>query len=66
MRQIFLLQPGNQALEQLVEFSNLAEPKENKRNSKFKVTFFDVRGIVNREFLPQGLTINRQMHKEIL
>ena len=30
------------------------------------VTFFDIRGIVHSEFLPQSQTINQQVYKEIL
>ena len=30
------------------------------------ITFFDVRGIVHSEFLPQGQTISQQVYKEIL
>ena len=30
------------------------------------ITFFDVRGMVHSEFLPQGQTINQQVYKEIL
>ena len=46
-------------------------PKKAIRQSKSKVkviliTFFDVRGIVHSEFLPQGQTINQQDYKEIL
>lgn len=43
--------------------------EKKARQSKVKVmliTFFDVRGIVHTEFLPQGQTINQQVYKEIL
>jgi hypothetical protein len=30
------------------------------------IAFFDVRGIVHMEFLPQGTTINQHVYKEIL
>ena len=30
------------------------------------MTFFDIRGIVHSEFLPQSQTINQQVYKEIL
>ena len=43
--------------------------KVRQSKSKVKVmliTFFDVRGIVHSEFLPQGQTINQQVYKEIL
>ena len=36
------------------------------RQSKSKVMFFNVRGIVHIEFLPQGQTISQQVYKEIL
>ena len=36
------------------------------RQSKSKVMFFDVRGIVHIEFLPQGQTIIQQVYEEIL
>ena len=51
---------------------SLTSPRPKKaRQSKSKVkvmfiTFFDVRGIVHGEFLPQGQTINQQVYKEIL
>ena len=50
--------------------SDVAEA-EKARWSKSKVKvllimFFDVRGIVHSEFLPQGQTINQQVYKEIL
>ena len=45
-------------------------PKKTRQSkSKVKVmliTFFDVRGIVHREFLQQGQTINQQVYREIL
>ena len=43
--------------------------KARQSKSKVKVmliTFFDVRGIVHSEFLPQGQMINQQVYKEIL
>ena len=46
--------------------SDVAEAEESK--TKFKVimiTFFDARGIVQSEFLPQDQTINQQVYKEI-
>ena len=36
------------------------------RQSKSKVMFFDVRGIVHIAFLPQGQTISQQVYKEVL
>ena len=53
-----------------MEVSKIAEA-EKARQSKSKVkvlliTFFDVRGIVHSEFLPQGQMINQQVYKEIL
>ena len=48
----------------------LLRPKKARQSkSKVKVmliTFFDVRGMVHSEFLPQGQTINQQVYKEIL
>ena len=49
-----------------------SSPKPNKaRQSRFKIklmliAFFNVRGIVHMEFLPQGQTINQHVYKEIL
>ena len=53
-----------------MEVSDVTEAKKARRSkSKVKVlliTFFDVRGIVHSEFLPQGQMINQQVYKEIL
>ena len=52
-----------------VEVSDVTEAEESKTKSKIKVMlimFFDVRSIVHSGFLPQGQTINQQVHKEIL
>ena len=52
------------------KYPMLLRPKKARQSqSKVKVmliTFFDVRGIVHSEFLPQGQTINQQVYKEIL
>ena len=49
--------------------TSLRQKKSRQSKSKVKVmliTFFNVRGIVDSEFLPQGQTINQQVYKEIL
>ena len=43
--------------------------KARKSKSKFKVmliAFFDVRGIVHTEFMPQGHTINQHIYRDVL
>ena len=57
---------------QRCQWKSPTSPRPKKaRQSKSKVkvmliTFFDVRGIVHSEFLPQGQMINQQVYKEIL
>ena len=57
---------------QRCQWKSPTSPRPSKaRQSKSKVkvmliTFFDVRGIVHSEILPQGQTINQQVYKEIL
>ena len=57
---------------QRCQWKSPTSPRPKKaRQSKSKVkvmliTFFDVRGIVPSEFLPQGQTINQQVYNEIL
>ena len=52
------------------KYPMLLRPKKARQSqSKVKVmliTFFDVRGIVHSEFLPQGQTISQQVYKESL
>ena len=66
-----ILRPGNQAPELSMEESDVSGAKESKtvKAKKVKVvsiTFFNVRGIVHCEFLPQDQTINQQVYREIL
>ena len=53
-----------------VEVSDLTEAEESKtvkiKSQIMLITFFDVRGIVHSEFLPQGQTIIQQVYEEIL
>ena len=57
---------------QSLEWKSPTSPRPKKaRMSKSKVkvmliAFFDVRGIVHKEFLPQGQTINQHIYKDIL
>ena len=55
---------------QSLEWKSPTSPRSKKaRMSKVKVmliAFFDVRGIVHKEFLPQGQTINQHIYKDIL
>ena len=49
--------------------SSLRPKKAKQLRSKIKlmlITFFNTRGIVHKEFLPQGQTINQHVYKEIL
>ena len=47
------------------QWKSLMSPRPKKaRQSKSKVMFFDVRGIVHIEFLPQGQTISQQVYKD--
>ena len=49
--------------------TSLRSKKARQSKSKVKVmliTFFNVRGIVHCEFLPQDQTINQQVYREIL
>ena len=40
--------------------------KRQSQKSVMLITFFNVRGLVHSEFLPQGQTINQQVYREIL
>ena len=57
---------------QSLEWKSASSPRPKKARvfkSKTKVmliAFFDVHAIVHTEFLPQGQTINQQVHKNIL
>ena len=49
--------------------SSLRPKKARQSRSKIKlmlIAFFDARGIVHMEFLPQGQTVNQHVYKEIL
>ena len=58
--------------QQSLEWKSPTSPRPKKARmfkSKVKVmliAFFDVRGIVHKEFLPQGQTINQHIYKDIL
>ena len=53
-----------------MEVSSSPRPKKARQSrSKIKlmlIAFFDTRGIVHMEFLPQGQTVNQHVYKEIL
>ncbi|KAK8395421.1 hypothetical protein O3P69_006220 [Scylla paramamosain] len=57
---------------QSLQWKSPASPRPKKARqsrSSFKVmliAFFDVRGIVHCEFLPQGQTVNQHVYKEVL
>ena len=42
------------------------DPRGGKPSTSRNETFFDVRGMVHYEFLPQGQTVNQHVYKEIL
>jgi len=49
--------------------SNSPRPKKTKSKSKTKtmlICFFDTQGVVHKEFMPQGQTVNKQYHHEVL
>uniref|UniRef100_A0A2S2NRT1 Mariner Mos1 transposase n=1 Tax=Schizaphis graminum TaxID=13262 RepID=A0A2S2NRT1_SCHGA len=54
------------------EWHTLASPRQKKgRMSKSKIKtmlicFYDSQGIVNKEFIPQGQTVNQHFYKEVL
>ena len=51
----------------MYKFSFIHSFKQSKSKVRVMlITFFDVRGMVHSEFLPQGQTINQQVYKEIL
>ena len=55
-----------------MHWKNASSPRQKKaRTSKFKfkammIIFFDIRGIVHIERVPEGRTVNQVYYKEIL
>ena len=62
----FLVWPGNQAPEMSSRPKKARQSKSKVKVMLIIVTFFDIRGTVHSEFLPQGQTISQQVYKEIL
>ena len=61
--------PSDRALEEWKSSTSPRPKKARMSKSKVKVmliAFFDVRGIVHKEFLLQGQTINQHIYKDIL
>ena len=42
------------------------DPRGGRPSTSRNETFFDVRGMIHYEFLPQGQTVNQHVYKEIL
>ena len=42
------------------------DPRGGRPSTSRNETFFDIRGMVHYEFLPQGQTVNQHGYKEIL
>jgi len=67
---VLRVRPGDKATIKLVEKCVISETKKgeaSKSNVKnVLICFFDIKGLVHFEFVPQGQTVNRQFYLEVL